>query len=516
MFVYFIILSSYFMTTLNVLSRADIKIFETPPQFQAKERKRYFVLPDWARHYLKKAKSPSAKVGFVLQLGYFKATSKFFSKKTFQPEDIQFVSERLGITTEFFPINYDNVTVIRHRRMILRQLGYRPFSSQARTLVKKEADLSVPTQMRPKEIFSNLIEFLDQNKIEIPSFDMLAKVITEAFRKYEKQLVEIIENNLTANDKSLLDDLLAEDEIYQMPDKQGVKIKRYNLTRLKCTNHSTRPAKIKKNIEYFQIIKEKFLKLKRATRSLNLSLDIIQRYATIARKAQIFQIARRDEKRYLYLLSFIIHQYYTMQDLFIDILLQSVQRSINHAKNEQKTLIFEMRKTRSGSVTNLVDIINKARDILGKKDATDEQKLQLLQALFFNSDYQGEKNIDMILHSLQKENSKIEKNEDYFDALEAQSLKLQNRVSEIVKQLEFNQATSHAAIIGAINYFKLRGGDVTETAPIDFLEPMEQDIVYDENGKLRISLYKILLFKNIFSKIKSGELNLTHSYKSHV
>src|SRR5947209_4601002 len=137
------------MTTLNILSRAEIKIFENPPQFQAKARKRYFVLPEWAQHYLERTKSPAAKIGFVLQLGYFKATSKFFSKQTFQLDDIQFVSRRLGITTQFLPRNYDNVTVMRQRRMILKQLGYRPFSSQARALVKKEADLSVPTQMRP-------------------------------------------------------------------------------------------------------------------------------------------------------------------------------------------------------------------------------------------------------------------------------------------------------------------------------------------------------------------------------
>ena len=107
------------MTTLNVLSKADIKVFENPPQFQAKARKRNFALPEWAQHYLKKTKTPSAKIGFVLQLGYFKATSKFFSKRMFQPEDVQFVSKRLGITTQFLPRNYDNVTVMRHRRIIL-------------------------------------------------------------------------------------------------------------------------------------------------------------------------------------------------------------------------------------------------------------------------------------------------------------------------------------------------------------------------------------------------------------
>src|SRR6266567_2735385 len=436
------------MTTLIILSRPEIKIFENPPLFQAKSRKRYFTIPEWAQQYLNKTKSPSAKVGFVLQLGYFKATSKFFGKHTFHPDDIQFVSSRLGVTTQFLQRNYDKVTVLRHRRTILKQLSYSHFSSQERMQVKKEAELSVPTQMRPKEIISSLIDYLYQNKIEVPSYDMLAKIITESFRKYEKQLAETIERELTAEDKHLLDDLLAEDDVYKTPDNQGVKIKRYNLTRLKRANHSTRHAKIKENLEYFLVIKEKFLKLQHATRSLKLSPDVIQHYATIARKAQIFQIARRDEKRYLYLLSFIIHQYYTMQDLFIDILLQSVQRAINHARTEQKTQLYETRKTRSGSVGSLVEIVNKARDILSRQDVAPEQKLQLLQTLFFTQDFQGGmEDIDVILKALKKETAKVEKDEDYFDALEAQSLKLQNRVSEIVKQLEFNEATSNAAII---------------------------------------------------------------------
>ena len=267
------------------------------------------ILPFLNGHleYLRQTKSPSAKTGFVLQLGYFKATSKFFGKHTFHPDDIQFVAHRLGITAQFLPQNYDNVTVMRHRRTILKQLGYSHFSSHMRIRVKREADLSVPTQMRPKEIFSSLIDFLYQNKIEVPSYDMLAKIITEAFRKYEKQLAEIIEKELTAEDKKLLDELLKEDEVYQTPDKQGVKIKRYSLTRLKRANHSTRPAKIKENLEYFLVIKEKFIKLQHATRSLKLSPDVIQHYATIARKAQIFQIARRDEKRYLYCYSALLY-----------------------------------------------------------------------------------------------------------------------------------------------------------------------------------------------------------------
>ena len=199
--------------------------------------------------------------------------------------------------------------------------------------------------------------------------------------------------------------------------------------------------------------------------------------------------------------------------MFIDILLQSVQRAINHAASEQKTVLYETRKARSGSVTNLVDIVTKARGVLGKQDLSPEEKLQQLQALFFKAGSHEAEAVGDMLDLLQKDAVSAQKDEDYYDALEKQSLRLQNRVSEIIKQLEFNEATSNAAIIGGINHFKLRGGNVAETAPVDFLKPEEQDMVYGENGKLRVSLYKALLFISIFNRIKSGELNLIHSYK---
>ena len=501
------------MSIINIIDTTTKEVFDHPPVFTAEDRKRFFSVPKWMELELATLKTPTGKVGLVLQQGYFKATKRFYSKQLYYQADIDFVSRRLGIDEPYEPDNYSKAAIHRHRVLVLENAGYQPFTRSSAAALSNEAELMLAKQASLKDILFRLVDFLQQSRVEVPGYYLLAQTITEAFRKYEKQLTLQIEKSLQTDDRQLLDDLLEEDEAYQAPDKKDLKIKRYNLTRLKRTNHSTKPAQIKENIEYFLVIKEKFLKLQPAAESLYLSPDVIQHYSTIAQKAQIFQLARRDEKRYLYLLAFIIHQYYTMQDLFIDILLQSVQRSINHAASEQKTVLYETRKARSGSVTNLVDIVTKARGVLGKQDLSPEQKLRQLQTLFFKSGGQEAEEVGDMLDLLQKDAVSAQKDEDYYDALEKQSLRLQNRVSEIIKQLEFNEATSNTAIIRGINHFKLRGGNVAETAPVDFLKPEEQEMVYGANGKLRISLYKTLLFISIFSRIKSGELNLTHSYK---
>jgi len=92
-------------------------------------------------------------------------------------------------------------------------------------------------------------------------------------------------------------------------------------------------------------------------------------------------------------------------------------------------------------------------------------------------------------------------------------VKLQNRVSEIVKQISFDEKTSNRNILQAIQYYKQHGGNITSSAPIDFLDEKEQEIVFDNQGKLRVSLYKVLLFSHMATLIKSGGLNLVHSYK---
>jgi TnpA family transposase len=90
---------------------------------------------------------------------------------------------------------------------------------------------------------------------------------------------------------------------------------------------------------------------------------------------------------------------------------------------------------------------------------------------------------------------------------------LQKRASDIIKQLSFNAETSRTSIIEAIDHFVATEGKIGEHPPIAFLNKKEQQMVLDSHNRVRVSLYKLLLFQRIAGDMKSGGLNLKHSYR---
>ena len=102
--------------------------------------------------------------------------------------------------------------------------------------------------------------------------------------------------------------------------------------------------------------------------------------------------------------------------------------------------------------------------------------------------------------------------DDYFTILEARSMRIQNRVGPILKGLSFQGEAGTLPLLTAINHFKERKGALDKNAPLDFLKTDERAAVTD-NGRFRVSLYKAFLFLHTQSAIKSGTLNLEHSYK---
>ena len=83
----------------------------------------------------------------------------------------------------------------------------------------------------------------------------------------------------------------------------------------------------------------------------------------------------------------------------------------------------------------------------------------------------------------------------------------------ILKALPFQGEAGSEALLRAIQYFKDKDGVVDRGAPTEFLKPIEEKAVLGSDGNLRVSLYKALLFIHVMGAIKSGTLNLEHSYK---
>jgi hypothetical protein len=146
----------------------------------------------------------------------------------------------------------------------------------------------------------------------------------------------------------------------------------------------------------------------------------------------------------------------------------------------------------------LLKTVTNIRSVLSTTSVNSEQKLE---------------QIEKLLQALEYEiNLKAEEPETHYTFLEEASLKLQKRVSDIIRQVEFNQDTSDKSLTRAIYYFKNKNSDIDKHAPLDFLEEKERKHLFADH-KFKVSLYKTLFFKAVCDGVKAGTLNLKYSHK---
>ena len=498
------------MARLAIFTSEEQRLFELPPLFNIVDRKRFFFLPESLLEETKHFDKLHNKVYFYLMYGYFKATNKFYRRK-FHQKDIEFVAAILGISFNISDLEeYNERTYRDHRERILTYTGCKKFDQAVVVLITTQINPMIKSHTRPKLMLEQACDILIRHKIEIPRYHTLYTIISREMKQHQEDLNQTIRQGLTEEKKTLIDKLLEKED--------G---NRYRLTLLKRFSHSTRPAKIKSNIEDLRLLQELFQTIEPIINSLQLTNEGMKYYAYAAIKFDILQVLRRsDTDKYLYLLAFITHQYYTLQDLLIDVLIQAVAGAENHTSKQQKETAYLLRKTKSSTIEQVVgsfltnrQLVKQIQALLDLKELTDKEKIQSLRKLLSNKAEQEEEDLEARAQELQRENDRLLKDEDYYDFLEAQSLKLQNRVSEIVKQVCFHEDTSNKQIIAAITYFKQKDGNIGNTAPVTFLKPEEQDMLFDELGKIRVSLYKVLLFTHIALLIKAGGLNLRYSYR---
>lgn len=509
-------------THLKILSRKEIKTFDSPPEFSGDERKRFFYLSQWAEDIVAELRTPTNKVGFVLQLGYFAAVNKFFVSRGFLQRDIESVLRRLQIAPQSIDLSkYVKGTGTRHQDLIREKKGVRPFSDAVKREVFSQAKAICAKQVKPKLIFWSLVDYLREKKIEIPTYHALSEMISEAHRHFERDLVVRIDKQISPAQRQILNQLLAIDSTYESVEKQSLKLKRYKLTLLKKISQSTRPKRILENVTDLQELKALYFELNSLIAGLDLSDEMVDYYAQVARRSQIFQLSRREEKRYLLLTAFVQNQYYRLNDTLCEILLQSVQSQLSKAQKGHREQFYQTWRARHKTIGRLSDTLGdhfltlKQITKVVRNDVLDdsEKVLAIKELLPPDKEESDYSKLTEQLATIGLKSRRVTKNEDYYDVLSAGSIKLQNRVSEIVKYLEFDFETSNQNLRLAIEYYREKDGQLSTDAPLEFLEVTEQQVVFDEAGKLRVSLYKVLLFVHLASAIKSGALNLRHSKK---
>lgn len=504
------------MARMKIFNTLEEEAFESPPVFNSAERKRFFSLPLLLEDSMVNLRTPINKVCFLVVAGYFKARRKFFARQ-FHQTDIEYVARQIGVDpSEVFIKSYSKETYARHQRAILSYFGYCPFDEAAKTIITNEIAALIRVQFRPKLVLLEIIHVLTIKKIAIPSYNVLADLIVAALNNHQRTLNKIIETRLTENQRTNLDTLLEKE-----PSNSTEEGWRYRLTLLKKPNQSTRPAKIRANLVDLDTVQTLYLDLMPVVQRLNLSYESIRYYAYSVIKAQIPQVSRRaDEDRFLHLIAFIVYQTFKLNDLLIDTLLSAVQAAVNAAEKEQKEVYFRERDQRNQSFATLVEqfrqnvqaTLSAIRTIVADAKLNDSQKVVLIDGVL-NDKPTKPAQVEQQIDEFKQSAVKIQQGQDYFALLETRSLKLQHRVADIVRQVQFAPNCSKPALWSALCHYQQKDGNVDKSAPVDFLVEDQRVALTSTDGKFRVSLYKALFFVEVAEAIKSGALNLLHSEK---
>ncbi len=492
------------MPPITIFPASIAAKYDLPPKYSSEERKKFGYLPSMVHSVIDALKKPHSKLGFIMQFFYFQNTGRFYSVDTFHEQDIHALRKRYKLGRADLRL-YDSSTAMRHCAKVCELFGFHRMNNSLRKKIQSKADELCEKQLSPRLIFERLVEYLYTEKIEGLTYYPLSEIITESLNNYQDHLVERLSDLLSDSEKELLDTLLEKRDEMETSMTQ--------LTFLSKYSHSASPSNIKGNCEKLKELQEIVIKLPKPIKELALAPEAIDYYARLTLSYEINQLSRREKERYLYLLSFVIHQSYLLQDILAETLIGVCQKRKSKWVKEEKEKVYEAFKKSRGTVSILSQtvelqdtLIQAVFAIIDDEKLTDSEKVTHIkgrkQALL--SPEVSEIVEVEVKKELEKKSYEIE---------EEDSQHLQRRASNILKILTIDEESSDEKLYEALTYFQQKDGDVKKAAPASFLEPDQQKSLLRKDKTFRVSLYKSFLFLAVMKGIKSGILNLTNSYK---
>ena len=155
----------------------------------------------------------------------------------------------------------------RHQSTIRTFYGFRVFGPAASPLLLQEIAGMVRSEVKPKVMFWRC-DVLVREKIEVPSYTRLTKLILGAVRRGSQELAAIIERTLTRDARTLLDSLLTKEPL--AGDTVPGKTSAYKLTLIKKLPQPTKPSKVKERVADLELVQGLYRQLGPALQAIAL------------------------------------------------------------------------------------------------------------------------------------------------------------------------------------------------------------------------------------------------------
>lgn len=500
-------------TLRSVLEKAHQQEFEHPPLLTVSQRQLCFQINESLKPILRTLDLPLNQAGFLLQLGYFRVTSRFFLPATFRERDWAFVIRRLRLTQAPIRLRtYTDSTMRYHRQLILEYMQVEAFRGKVQQHCQRESDQLVAKGLRLPAVFGSLCDYLRLNRWEIPPYSKLAHIINQSVRSFHTTLEGTLQAHLQPHQKTLLANLLL-----QLPGEDGVipPNSPLLLTQLRDTDELMSVRAIRHNVAQLRHLKDVYYQCLSLIQALALPDALIESYALQVMRSRGWQV-KQWKSRELFLLCFVQYQYFYVGDVLTKTFITAVQEHTHQCERKQdrhrlgsyQQNLEQLRKI-------LLCYIQQAKLIQNHQtppsdflswfiDAIDDRDQPATQLFLEQLPY-----VEELFEQL---NAQV-KDVDYLERVEAESLKLQTRVGDIMRYLELHVEPHATPLREALLYYQVHQGQLSDQAPLDFLPSKVRSVMKNQTGKLRVSLYKALLARQLVRGLKNGLVYVSTSHQ---
>jgi TnpA family transposase len=494
-----------FNERLTILSASERKLIYDLPNFTKQERELYFQLEKIEEDIVfNQLHGLNSRIYFVLQLAYFKASYRFFKFNLSEvAQDVEHILQR------YFPENSsssvrdscDRKTTLNHQSIILKLFSYRLATKEDAKAILNRAKSIVLIDANPKYIFKEIVRFASSNKIILPAYSSMQKLVSKAITLSEKELFHelelLIDSELAAN----IDNLLVKESQF-----------RYQLTLIKAPpqNFSHKQAvnecrKLEQIQPIFNRAKVIFRKLRISNLSIKYFADLVDRY-TIQNLCRFEKV-----KKSFYILCFIHYRYIKTNDDLTKTFLYFAQKYKNEVKGAVEEKVLEMRIENSCNFRKGAGILR----LLTDRSISDELTVGDLRAKAFT--FLPANKITKLANFLEK--SDIDFEQLRWQEYDQKFYKIRSNLRHIFKSLNFttNAKRSSAHVFEAVQFLQNHldhNQRKIKNPPTNFIPKNLHKYLYqkvDGKAMLMENRYEILIYRMLKNKIDSSDIFIPDS-----
>lgn len=341
-------------------------------------------------------------------------------------------------------------------------------------------------------------------------------LLHKALRNLEKILLQTINTQLNQSQKTALDGLFD-----KLPDELLGR-NTYRISRYKTLQELMKLSVIKENMGKLKDLKVLYHLLADMIVNRSISEELIEYYANYVFSAHVFQVKQRAQK-YLLLICFVKYQYLYLNDMMIQTFMSTTQQTLRQAEIRKNELLLQWQQDNQLNQEEILlavlaeaPLIRLLQDTAFSLDKTQEEKYRTLIEIIKNPQHDAFLKLVPAVEKLYQQSVKSIDHKLLYQSMVEKSRAFQNRISEMLRHVEFTAAQRVDKVMNALNFYQKKQGDLTSNAPVDFLNKQELQQVQQASNGFNEPLYKVLLAKYINKSLKSGRIivGVFHQFKA--